>query len=42
MNVNDSKTMFKSKSKNYAKIKLAGQGTFSNVFVVEEEKSKEK
>ena len=32
----------KSNSKNYNKIKIAGQGTFSMVFVVEEEKSKEK
>ena len=39
---NENLNSIKSNSKNYNKIKIAGQGTFSMVFVVEEEKSKEK
>ena len=39
---NENSNIIKSNSKNYAIIKIAGQGAFSMVFVVEEEKSKEK
>ena len=42
MSVNEEKTIFKSKSKSYVKIELAGQGASSYVFLVEEEISKEK
>ena len=42
MSVNEEKTIFKSKSKSYVKIKIAGQGAFSCVFLVEGEISKEK
>lgn len=41
MDANEKKTMFKSKSKNYVKIRPVGSGAFSNVFLVEEENSKE-
>ena len=42
MNETKNKTVYQSDSNNYVEIKLIGGGAFSNVFLVEEEKTQEK
>ena len=39
---NEKKTVYKSEYKDYVEIKIIGKGGFANVYLVEEEISKEK